>query len=662
MASPNKTVRIAAILLSGIAALTQAQTPPAKDLTQVSLEDLLNIEVTSVSKKEQKLSTTAAAIFVITQEDIRRSGATTIPDVLRMAPGVNVAQVNANTWAISIRGFNDIYANKVLVLIDGRSVYNPTFSGVNWDELDVPLEDIERIEVIRGPGGTIWGANAMNGVINIITKSTKSTQGGLISAGTGSHTAAQGLTQYGGTIGDNGTYRAFAHYFDDKSSNFPGGGSAADSWGMIHGGFRGDWQLAPKDTLTVEADLQRSRIGDLTQSVTGATQESQGHDVNGSILGRWNHTFSDRDATSLQIYYDHNNRDLEPYDVFEHRGTIDLDFHQHLALGSRNDVVWGGDFRSTGDHILPSNPVVFTPSSQRDNLYSGFIQDQIALTSTLSVTVGWKVEHNAMTGYEGEPSAQLVWQVRPEHSIWLAASKAIRQPSRADEGLDVGVTTLPLGGGATGVLTVLGTPNIEAEELRDYEAGYRALVTKHLSMDVSGFVSFYRRLRTQEPGMPYLDTNNSFVIPLYFANMAHAQDAGGEASVTWTPTSRWKMIAGYSQLHMNVTRDPSSLDTTVEQTPGYSPSHQFQIRSQWNPRPRWEWDSSFAYTGRLTTPNISGIPRLDTRIGWHPTESLEFSLVGQNLLSPGRIEFIGTEGQMSTLVQRNVFAKVTWHF
>jgi iron complex outermembrane receptor protein len=325
-------------------------------------------------------------------------------------------------------------------------------------------------------------------------------------------------------------------------------------------------------------------------------------------------------------------------------------------------VVWGGDFRSTGDHILPSNPVVFTPSSQRDNLYSGFIQDQIALTSTLSVTVGWKVEHNAMTGYEGEPSAQLVWQVRPEHSIWLAASKAIRQPSRADEGLDVGVTTLPLGGGATGVLTVLGTPNIEAEELRDYEAGYRALVTKHLSMDVSGFVSFYRRLRTQEPGMPYLDTNNSFVIPLYFANMAHAQDAGGEASVTWTPTSRWKMIAGYSQLHMNVTRDPSSLDTTVEQTPGYSPSHQFQIRSQWNPRPRWEWDSSFAYTGRLTTPNISGIPRLDTRIGWHPTESLEFSLVGQNLLSPGRIEFIGTEGQMSTLVQRNVFAKVTWHF
>jgi iron complex outermembrane receptor protein len=666
MALVKGTPFAAAMLLLGIAAFPQAQTPPAKDLTQVSLEDLLNTKVTSVSKKEQTLSTAGAAIFVITQEDIRRSGATNIPDLLRMAPGVNVAQVNANTWAISIRGFNDIYADKVLVLIDGRSVYNPTFSGVNWDQQDVPLEDIERIEIIRGPGGTVWGGNAMNGVINIITKSSKSTPGGLISAGTGSQTAAQSLAQYGGTMGDNGTYRAFVHYFDQKSSIFPGGAPAADSYGMLHGGFRGDWQLAQRDTFTLQGDFQQSRIGDMTSGLFGPLLESSNQVTTGNILGRWNRTFSERSATSLQIYYDSDHRNLEPNDVDAHLGTIDLDFNHHLAVGSRHDFVWGLGYRSTGDRITPSNVITFTPSQQRTNLFSVFIQDQIKLSSEFSLTLGSKFEHNSYTGYETEPSAQLVWQVRPEHSLWLSASKAIRQPSRSDNGLEVGLASIPVGGGATGFLALFGNTDVEAEELRDYEAGYRALLNKHFSLDVVGFVSFYRRLRTEEPGSPYdylVDGSTPvLLIPLNFENRAHARDYGGEVFATWTATSRWKMMAGYSQLRMDVTRDPSSLDTTVQQIPGFSPAHQFQIRSQWNPRPRWEWDASLAYTGPLTTTNVPGFARLDTRIGWHASESIELSLVGQNLLSPGHLEFIGTEGQLSTLVQRSVFGKVTWRF
>jgi iron complex outermembrane receptor protein len=641
----------------------QAPTPP--DLTQASLEDLMDIKVTSVSKKEQKLSTAGAAVFVITQEDIRRSGATNIPDVLRMAPGVNVAQINASTWAISIRGFADIYADKVLVLIDGRTVYDPTSSGVNWDQQDVPLEDIERVEVIRGPGGTVWGSNAVNGVINITTKSSKATQGGLISATAGTQTVAQGLVQYGGTIGDKGAYRAFAHYFDNDSSTFANGAPSADSWGMLHGGFRSDWQLGSRDTLTVQGDLLRSRLGEITKDSSGVTQESSGHVDSGDILSRWNHTFSDRSATSLQVYYDHGNRDLLPYGVDQFRDTIDVDFNHHIAVSSWNDIVWGAGFRSTSDQITPGKTVSFIPSHQRDNLFSAFLQDQIRLTSTLSLTLGSKFEDNPFTGYEDEPSGQLVWQVKPEHTVWFSAGKAVRQPSRADEALQVGLASIPLSGGATGILTLFGSRTIAVEQLRDFEAGYRTQVSKHISLDLTAFLSHYRDLRTQEPGAPYFVTSPAphLVIPLTFDDLAHGSDYGGEASATWMATSHWKMVAAYSQLRMNILRDPNSLDTTVQQLAGLSPAHQFQIRSLVNPRPRWEWDSSLAYTGRLTTTNVPGVARLDTRIGWHATESLEFSLVGQNLLSPGHIEYIGTnEPTISSLVRRNVFGKITWRF
>lgn len=656
---------LAVILMASVSVMSQSSGPSGlpRDLTTVSLEDLLNVQVTSVSKKEQSLSKTAAAVYVITQEDIRRSGATNIPDLLRMAPGVDVARVNSNSWAISIRGFNDLYGNQVLVLIDGRSVFNPTFNGVNWDQQDVPLEDIERIEVIRGPGGTIWGANAVNGVINIITKSAKATPGGLLSAGAGSKMAGQGLVQYGGTIGDKGAYRAFAHSFDTPAARDSTGTNGADAWRMIHGGFRTDWDLSSKDSLTVQADVVQENAGETRINPAGVLTSSKGRTAEGNALGRWIHTLRDGSTTSLQVYYDQYDHNLLPLDVDEHRRTIDVDFNHHLTIGSRHDLVWGVGFRTTSDFIEPGQSVAFVPARDRVNLYSAFVQDQVRLARSLSLTLGSKFEWNSITGYEDSPSAQLTWEPKHGRVLWLSAGEAVREPARGGEGIQLTVASVPLPTGLTGIVTLHGTHAEKPEQLRDYETGYRTQVSKHVSLDVTGFLSYFRRATTQEPEAPYFAATPfpHLVIPVVLTALAHARNYGGEALANWTPSSRLKLTAGYTLLHMTVTRDPTSLDAAVERTPGASPKHEFQVRATFNPAPRWEWDSSVAYTGALTSFALPGYTRVDTRIGWHPGESVELSVVGQNLLSPRHNEFYSPE-LFTTPVERSVFAKVTFRF
>jgi iron complex outermembrane recepter protein len=401
---------LCALLLGPTAANAQSHVGPSTDLAEASLEDLMNTQVTSVSRKEQKLSKVAAAIYVITQEDIRRSGATTIPDLLRMVPGLDVAQVDANSWAISSRGFNDPRANKLLVLIDGRTVYDPTFSGVYWDQQSVPLEDVERIEVIRGPGATVWGANAVNGVINIITKSSKATQGGLVTAGGGSSEAHE-LVQYGGKAGRNGTYRIFGSYDNYNNHVNKADQSADDAWHLTHGGFRSDWDLTPRDTLTAEADIIAGRERQvLTTFISlypplAATFDNPIRPGGGDILGRWTHTFSGRSDMALQVYYNGINR--TDYGARELSNTFDLDFQHHLAIGSRQDVVWGFEYRHTSDSILQGYAISFNPSSLSQNLTSAFVQDEIRLADSVSLTLGSKIEHNIYTGFEAEPSGRL---------------------------------------------------------------------------------------------------------------------------------------------------------------------------------------------------------------------------------------------------------------
>jgi len=649
-----------------------AQISTPRDLTQYSLEDLMNVQVTSVSKREQKLSKAGAAVYVINQEDIRRSGVTNIPDLLRMVPGVHVAQINAHTWAISIRGFTDKYGDKVLAMIDGRSVYSPLSSGVDWDQQDVPLEDIDRIEVIRGPGGTVWGANAVNGVINIITKSSKATPGGLITAGAGSQEAAQGLLQYGGGIGRKGAYRVFGDYTNLGNSPAPTAEPVTDGWHKSHLGFRSDWELSPKDTMTVQGDLFQSReaqtidtifLNDLPREAIFDDQITVGA---GNVLGRWDHTLSNGSSTSLQVYYDGYHR--RERGIGESRNTVDVDFQHHLTLGSRNNLEWGGGYRVTSDHITPGYATFYLPPRRTDNLFSTFVQDEISLTSSLGLTLGTKVEHNSYTGLEYEPSGQLVWNLTDRQTLWASASRAIRQPARADFYIRADVAMIPLDNGGFGIVELTGTADRKAERLYDFEVGYRAQVRPRLSLDTTTFSSYYHGLQTQEPADPFFTMDPAplhLLIPVIFGDNARAHNYGVEVFANWNATRRWRISPGYGFLQMHVIGDPSTQDPNPGKIANESPKHQFQIRSFLNLTRRLDWDSAVFQVGSLKDGGdgpTSSYTRLDSRLGWRVGESLELSVVGQNLLSPAHAEYHDTFSILHSLMARSVFGKITWRF
>jgi iron complex outermembrane recepter protein len=637
------------------------------DLTQASLEELANIQVTSVSKKEQSLSTAGAAVFVITQDDIRRSGMMNIPDLLRMVPGVDVARIDANTWAISIRGFNDRYSNKVLVLIDGRSVYSANFSGVFWDQLNVPLEDIERIEVIRGPGGTVWGANAVNGVINIITKSAKDTQGGLATAQTGSAENLGGLLQYGGKLGDKGAYRAYGNDFNVAPAMLGSGATGADGWHGSSGGFRADWDFSPKDNLTVEGSLSQTGEGQTLTSVIVSqlplvrTFNDRVTVGSGNLQAQYEHTFSNGSELTWLTYFDRFQRYDEAYNT---ERNIDSEFQYHFKMGSRNDLMAGAGYRLTDSAYIGVYDTFFVPDHRQVSLFSTFLQDEIDLTHHLSLTLGTKLEHNAFTGFEVEPSAQLVWTPKERQSVWLSVSRAIRQPALLDEDVQIAASVVPLGQGNFGVAEVSGNPQLEAESLVDFELGYRNQVNRKLSFDVSTFVSNYTDLRTTDPGAPFFTLTPGpphLVFPSMWGNLARARDFGGELSASWDVTSRWRLSSGFSLLHMNIQPVPPVTDL-ADASAGASPQHEAQLRSSVKLTRRLEWDTSAYFVGRLSVGPVPAYTRLDTHLGWTMGESMYFSVAGQNLLTPNHFEFLNGYQVNPTEVERSIVAKITWHF
>ena len=645
-----------------------AQAPSQTDLSRMDVEDLMNIKVTSVSKREQSLARTAAAVFVIGQEDIRRSGATNIPDLLRMAPGVDVEQIDANAWAISVRGFNSRYSNKVLVLIDGRTVYTPSFSGVFWEHLDMPLENIDRIEVIRGPGATVWGANAVNGVISIFTKSSKDTKGGLVTAGGGSQLNALGVVQYGGAAGKGGAYRAFGKYFNIGNSAMPDGSPAADHWMRVHGGFRADWDLSSRDSLMVQGDLFANQASQTRRSGFMATPFdrifNQSLDAaGGDVLARWNHTLAGGSQTSLQAYYDTYRR--TDMGLPEVERTFDLDFQHHIAAGDRHDIVWGLGYRVSNSGISPGYAIAFSPPLETDPLYSGFLQDEIRASDSLWLTIGCKLEHNAYTGLEIGPSVRLAWSPPgSRHTIWAAASKADRQPARVDTDIQTDLLAIPITSDSIQVLRLSGNPHIKDEELRDYELGYRTEFTKTVSLDVATFLSFYRHLKTVEP-QPIVIVPGSPVrleIPLLYDNQAHAVTYGGEVSLRWNATSRWRIGPGYSYLHATIRQDPSSQGLATDSLANGFPRNMFQIRSSLN-LSRWtEFDQSLYYTARLPGGSIPGHARLDLRLARHFGERAELSLVGQNLLRPRSTEYGDSFAVIGTQAVRSVYGQIRWRF
>ncbi len=633
-------------------------------LTQISLEDLGNIEVTTASKEPMKASLTPAAIYVITQEDIRRSGATSIPEVLRLAPGVEVARIDSDTWSVGVRGFGGSLSRSVLVLIDGRSVYTPLFAGVWWQVQDTMLEDVERIEVIRGPGGTIWGANAVNGVINIITKGARDTHGVLASTGGGNLDQGFLNFRYGAGNGKTFDYRVYGKAFT-RGPEFHPNGRQFDDWRMAQTGFRADWDLHNRDTLTLQGDLYNGdagqSVGITTYSAPYFTNVEQNAEVaGGNLVGRWKRLLGAGSDIQLETYYDRTNRGQVNF--AETRDTFDIDFVHHLSLPGRQNFLWGLGTRLSSGSANPVVPtVVFTPYHQTDKLYSAFVQDEIPIVGDrLSLTIGSKFLHNDYSGFEIEPSARLLWKVKPQQAVWAAITRAVRTPSRIEE--DLQLTGL-LSPNPLTFFRIIGDRKFSSEHLIGYEAGYRSLVRKDLSVDIAAFYNRYDNLLSIEPGGPFLESSpppSHVVLPFMFRNGLLGNTAGFEIAPDWTLTRWWRLRGSYSYLHMNLRRTAASQDaSTVNSTQGSSPHHQVLVQSSLDLHKKFALDQSLRYVSALPAQGVAAYSTADVGFTWRATPGLNLSIVGQNLFQPHHAEFGGDPGSLVG-IKRSVYLKIMW--
>jgi iron complex outermembrane recepter protein len=648
------------------------------DLTNKSVEDLINIEVTSVSKKEEKLFQTAAAVYVITQDDIRRSGMSSVPDLLRMVPGLDVARIDGSKWAISARGFNGRFANKLLVLIDGRSIYSSETSGVWWEVQDAVLEDIERIEVTRGPGGTLWGANAVNGVINIITKHAQETQGGLLTTGGGSEERGFGSLRYGAKIGDKTYYRVYGKYYNRSSLIDGAGRDADDGQQAARGGGRIDWVVSGRDRLMIEGDLYRTTLRETSLGISPAAPfapaiNRAGAFMGGNLLGRWTRTLSERSDMALQVSYDRFDRDL--FDLPERNNTIDVDFQHHAALGQRQDIVWGLGYRHSWSETdsTSSTPVQYNPKGEMHQLFSLFAQDEFTLIKDrLRLILGCKIEHlkefgdNDSKGVELQPSVRALWTPSAHQTIWGAISRALKTPAENNQDIRVNLAAFPASDGTPTILALLGNSDFESETVLAYEAGYRLQPSHKFSFDLATFYNRYNRLQTQEPGIPFFEDDPRpahLVIPLVLNNLMRGETYGTEIAANLKASKALRLTGSYSFLRMQLHRYAESLDRLAEKGEGNSPQHQFQLHSYLTLPRNFELDAALYYVSRLAHQQVPDYTRLDLRCGWRLTEVFEISAGGQNLLDGRHAEFMGTEeGVRSSLVKRTAYVKLAWRF
>ncbi len=636
--------------------------PMAGDLTALSLEELMNVEVTSVSRKPESQMGAAAAIFVITQDAIRRSGVTSIPEALRLAPGLQVSRVDSSHWAVGARGFTSTLSRSLLVLIDGRSVYSPLFAGTFWDVQDVLLEDIDRIEVIRGPGGTLWGANAVNGVINIITKNSKDTQGNLAVAGGGTQERGFTAYRYGGKVGQDFNFRVYGKFFDRTAEAQP----EYDGWRKGQGGFRTDWKMSSQDSLTVQGDIYAGRAGQtvdmssFTPPFLGTVQADA--DLNGgNVLSRWRHMFSDSSDMSLQFYYDRTNR-VQP-NFRDFRDTVDLDFQHHFRLSSRHDFMWGFGYRLTSGVTRGLPTLFFQPSQRSDNLYSVFGQYELSvIPDRLRIIAGLKIQHNDYSGFEFQPNGRMVWTPTARHTVWAAISRAVRTPSRVEHDLTVYQNAIP---GFPAFAKVLPNANFAPEKVIAYELGYRMQATDQLFLDIAGFYNSYTDLLSAEiVGPAALETTPPplrIILPLQFANKLHGDVLGMEVASTWQILTWWRLRGSYSFLKLNLTANADSNDTVnAIKTENSSPNHQVSFQSTMDLPGKLEFDLTPRFVSELSGQGVPNYHAIDARLGWRPIPSMEIAFIGRNLTGQ-HPEFIGDNNRL-TNIQRGLYAKVTWRW
>ena len=657
-----------------MAGLLPASGAESDRLGDLSVEQLLDLKVTSVARREESVSRSPAAIFVITQEDIRHSGARSIVDALRLAPGLDVAQVDAHTSAVSARGFNDVFANKLLVLIDGRSVYTPLFSGVYWEVQDVVMEDIDRIEVIRGPGAALWGANAVNGVINITTKRAAQTQGGLLTMGGGNEERAFTSFRFGGALSDDLHYRVFAKGFLHDDSEKLNGGAVNDGWRMAHAGFRLDW-TPEENVFTLQGDVYRGFEDQYFQRLRSRSPFASYDDFSvsqisgGNLLGRWTRELSGGGQVSLQTYYDRTNRDTSIFG--ERRDTFDVDLQHRFTWGERQTFVWGGGYRFGSDELENHFDISMRPAQRSTNLFNTFLQDEIALVKErLVLTLGSKLEHNESTGWELQPSARLLWTPTAHQSAWASLSRAVRTPSRADE--DVLLRRGPiipanaLYPTSPALLNeISGSRDRKAEEVIAAELGYRLEATEHLSFDLALFYSDYTKIGSYEVADPAIDLlSDPAHVNIVIKKNQDAETYGGEITATWLPVSWWKVRANYSLLYLNAHPVNGGTDTISEhRAEGSSPRNQAGVFSSIDLPHGFELAAGLRYVDALPALNVPSYTALDLRVGWQMSESVEFSVVGKNLFDRRHVEFTPTTiGTASTEVERSIYGSVTIRF
>ena len=608
-------------------------------LKKMSLEELMNIEVTSVSKRPEKIIEAASAIQVITNEDIRNSGVKTLAEALKLAANLQVAQVNSSQWAISARGFNNVLANKLLVLIDGRTVYTPLYAGVFWDVQNVLLEDVERIEVISGPGGTLWGANAVNGVINIITKSSADTQGIFAEAAIGNAMPGMASVRYGGKINKDLTYRVYGTGYQLANAVDTNGLSAKDDWWMAQGGLRVDWNPSEKNKLSLESNIYYGRPnpdGDSTAIIASGD----------NALLRWNHKASDKVDFQLQTYYDHTWRDFRNK-FTEDLKTYDIDWQNRFQLGQRHTITYGLGFRLMNHQVTNLELFGFFPAYKSLFLYSGFLQYEVmVIKERLRFTIGSKVEHNSYTAFQYQPNARLTFTPNKNQTIWAAASRAVRNPSRIDREFAVSLfQNFPI---------IMGSDSFQSETVMAYELGWRSQLFKKLSVSVSTFYNNYDNIRSAEPGPP------PFNYPITFANGVKGSTYGAELSLSSQVTDWWHLRGGYTFLKKELVVKNDSKDLNKGTAESNDPQNQFLIQSTIDLPHQIQFSTVLRYVDQLPKPVVPYYVGLDVRIGLKLTKYLEFNIVGQNLLYDTHAEFIASTPPRK--IERSIYGKITCRF
>ncbi len=647
-----------------IASRLKAQLP--SDFADLSIEELMNESVTSVAKKETRLFASPAAIAVVTHDDVRRLGIDHFPEALRWLPGTNVARINNTQWAVSVRGFNSQLSDKLLVLQDGRPLYTPTFGGVFWDSQDTVMEDLERIEVIRGPGATLWGANAVNGVVNIVTKSAKDTQGTLVSASVGTEDRPAVSLRHGGAVGRTGHYRVYLSHF--RRANWDDTRLApTNHWQGTSAGFRYDAAPTSEQNLTVQGQYYVQEHSEFYQGVAferpfmrmvSSKNEGDGH----HLLARWSRRFSPTADVSVQGFYDefhHGNNGTD-----EERRTYDLELQHRFGFGARHDIVWGAGYRVSRDRLESTPILVWNPEEKEIDLVNVFVQDEIALLpGQVSLIVGTKLEKSPYVDWEAQPAARLLWTPSRRQTFWASVSSAVRTPTRLDTEArfnaviyDAGPQVPPT------MVSFLGNPEARSEEVTAHELGWRLEPIPGVSVDLTVFRNEYRQLSLYDARPPEYVVGPPFphvLVPYVSTNNGYGESQGAELAVAWQPSRNWRIVADYSLLKLRIRPNPEE--------EGDSPEHRFNLRSYLDLPGHWELNTAVGYTSRLrnsiTHHQIPAYTRVDVGLVWRPLPAWEFGLWGRNLFDPEHPEFsqIVTPGVLVE-IPREINARARWRF